>query len=259
MAIAKHIKIAREDGPEAGMKFYLAQQVSKSQDAYGKITKHRTDKNRLATYCRIFATELNATPRSTTQAAQAVPSGDTAGELAAMLGNSRGTLIANLAAKLGLIQAPAEESDDEPEQVPTPELQALLDAGANEEQAVQLLTGLGVEAYTSDEDTEPEVEYPPAIQSLVDTGAITDEQAKSLVVLLPNDSATTTENTGTTRRGSTRPRTSKNALTVGQLWEALGANADMRPQDKNWNDPARNAQLWRANQEGLLTLTGTKK
>lgn len=66
-SVAKHIQIARSEGPEAGLEFYLDAPSSKRHPAYAEITRKRTPETRLAAYCRQFADQLGniARPRVT--------------------------------------------------------------------------------------------------------------------------------------------------------------------------------------------------
>lgn len=62
--LAKHIQIARTQGPEAGMEAYLNAPSSRRHPAYAAITRKRTPETRLAAYCKQFATQLDSiTPR----------------------------------------------------------------------------------------------------------------------------------------------------------------------------------------------------
>jgi len=58
MKLAKHIQIARTEGPEAGLEFYLASRVSARHPQYAEITKRRTDATRLAAYCSIYSDQI---------------------------------------------------------------------------------------------------------------------------------------------------------------------------------------------------------
>lgn len=67
------------------------------------------------------------------------------------------------------------------------------------------------------------------------------------------ETAKTTPRKTTARKGSTRKTTPKvSCITAGDAWNALGADATYEPKDKT--KPANNAQLWRLNQAGMLTL-----
>jgi hypothetical protein len=56
--VSKHIQIARTEGPEAGLAFYLQTPASARHPQYAQITKRRTDKTRLAAYCSIYADQI---------------------------------------------------------------------------------------------------------------------------------------------------------------------------------------------------------
>jgi hypothetical protein len=58
--VAKHVQIARTNGPEAGLEFYLSTPASQRHPQYAEITKRRTDKTRLAAYCSIYADQIGA-------------------------------------------------------------------------------------------------------------------------------------------------------------------------------------------------------
>ena len=58
MKLAKHIQIARTQGPEAGLEFYLQTPASARHPQYAEITKRRNDKTRLAAYCSIYADQI---------------------------------------------------------------------------------------------------------------------------------------------------------------------------------------------------------
>jgi hypothetical protein len=56
--IAKHIQVALKDGPAAGMEVFLNAPSSKRWPSYKAISSKRTDKTRLAAYCKQFAGQL---------------------------------------------------------------------------------------------------------------------------------------------------------------------------------------------------------
>lgn len=56
--VAKHIQIARTQGPEAGLEFYLSTPASARHPQYAEITKRRTDATRLAAYCSLYGDKI---------------------------------------------------------------------------------------------------------------------------------------------------------------------------------------------------------
>ena len=57
-AVAKHIQIARTQGPEAGLEFYLSTPASARHPQYAEITKRRTPKTQLAAYCSLYGDKI---------------------------------------------------------------------------------------------------------------------------------------------------------------------------------------------------------
>lgn len=55
---AKHILAARTNGPEAGLEVFMNAPISRRWPAYAEISKKRTDKTRLAAYCKIFGEQF---------------------------------------------------------------------------------------------------------------------------------------------------------------------------------------------------------
>lgn len=110
---AKHIQIARNDGPEAGLDFYLSQRLAKGQPAFEAIAKKRTAKGKLDAYCKAFADDLNVVPRT-----PKAPKADL----------TNGGLIEALRALLTGETEEVEEVEDEPEDE-NPLIAQLRDAG----------------------------------------------------------------------------------------------------------------------------------
>lgn len=71
MAVAKHIRIARTKGPEAGLDAYLNTPSSRLHPAYQTISRKRTPATKLAAYCELFADDLGKEPMRTPVAADA--------------------------------------------------------------------------------------------------------------------------------------------------------------------------------------------
>jgi hypothetical protein len=104
--VAKHIKVARERGAEAGLEVFLSAPISRRYPAYKRIVRKRTPEAQLREYCAIYGlspepvTETSVKKRSKAQRADVLQ------------------LIAELLAQEFAEDEP--EFEDEPEDEPEP-------------------------------------------------------------------------------------------------------------------------------------------
>lgn len=132
VAVAKHIRIAREQGPEAGLEAYLATPSARLHPAFRAISKKRTPQTKLDAYCAQFADLLGDAPmRTPVQKDKQVD---------AIQG-----LMEQMQALQAQIESIAEADDDEDEY--SDEILALAKAtGAEPAEIAAKLDGLGVVA-----------------------------------------------------------------------------------------------------------------
>ena len=76
--------------------------------------------------------------------------------------------------------------------------------------------------------------------------------AKSAATATRKTATRKTRKTATATAARKTRKTAIACITAGEAWIALGADETYRPRDES--KPANNAQLWKLNEAGLLTL-----